>query len=943
MAGSGLLQGCACWGTAALVSLVVMAAAERGGAEPCTLYKAADVASARENVKRYRWAQAIVARWEQNVKYAMGQDRAFFEKMISDLSPWSPYGQNCPVCVGKQSSMGECGLWRWSTREPDKLTCKYCGAVFPNPKYPETGKLVCPAMGQTFTYYETDAERAHPGDTSGKHAFRWASWPVHTSWSGLIRTRKTGWAIGNILPLAKLYAVTGDAKYAERCVWIMDRFARVYPTYLFHSYNGTYADCPPAEAAAELGKHPGGGRFPKDVIINAFGLHQFKDHARLCNGFWGAGRYGCSGSDGGTILRMTVAYDLIRDAKFPDGRRVLDPDTEKRIVNDLLLAGCTDSEHWADINNKCGPGRALSAAAAILFKRPKSARRALEGFEQLMERCFHTDGFCKESPSYSSMHLGLMRDIPELLRGYSDPPGYKDENGKRFDNLNPFEDIPRYRLALESMVRMLAPGRRAPVIGDTHYRMGLSSIWVETLADRYGPQYAGLLEEAQGAPLAQRGSEYALWYRNPGLKTDADTDLPLRTEWFPGWHVGVLRAGRPHGDTAFYLNAYEYHGHRHHDTLGILYYAHGKEIASDRGYIWDDPRNAWTKSTLSHNLVTVDGRNQDARGRHSTLELFGVAPGIEVVQASANAYKRCPRYQRTCALVQLPGEQTYAVDIFRVAGGKLHQYGFQCNGKLVGLTTPDPKPLKKSIRWLSNLRSVKPEAPFTTTWEHEGTKMALVMLSDVDRLIVADAPGWRTDRGDQLHAPPIQQILAERNAKEGGEAASQYAALMVPYTGDKCPVLSARLLANDLATGTIAVEVKLVDRTDIIISHLDQRERRHGPVLLRGHFGFASVGADGKVLQAYVLNGTRLRCGDAELAVAQPNTRLNITSVEGRTFRLAEPLPADRPSPGTYLLAAKTGYEIESATADSITVRDYPATPCKQITILNAAWSKRGR
>ena len=140
--------------------------------------------------------------------------------------------------------------------------------------------------------------------------------------------------------------MTGEVRYAERAAWILDRFARVYPNYLFHSYNGTYADCPPAEAARELGRHPRAGRFPKEVIINAFGLHQYKDHAQLNVGFWGAGRYSCSGGDGGTILQMLVAYDLIRDARHPDGTPVLTPEMDRRIRDDLLLAGCEDSENW---------------------------------------------------------------------------------------------------------------------------------------------------------------------------------------------------------------------------------------------------------------------------------------------------------------------------------------------------------------------------------------------------------------------------------------------------------------------------------------------------------------------------------------------------------------------------------------------------------------------
>ena len=920
------------------LSLVLLLVTATVFAEPCTLYKAADVARARENVARYRWAKQIVDGWKRSVRGVMEEDHEYVEEMIPELTLWPTYGQNCPVCVGKKSSMGECGIYRWSVGEPDKLSCKYCNTVYPNPRYPETGKLICPRMGQTFTYYETEAERAHPDDKSGKHAFRWVRWPVHTSWSGLIRTYKAGHVIGKALPLAKLYAVTGEVEYAERSAWILDRFARVYPTYLFHSYNGTYADWPPADVAAELGRNPRSGKFPKEVIINAFGLHQSKDYAGLCVGFWGAGRYSCSGGDGSTILDVTVAYDLIRDAKRPDGTPVLTLQADRRIVNDLLLAGCEDSENWNDINNKCGPGRALSAAIGILFDRPESTRRAVAGFQHLMDDCFHFDGFCVESPSYSSMHLNLMGKIPEILRGSTDVDSERggDEEGETFGGMSAFEGIGRYRLALESMVRMVAPNGRYPVIGDTHHRGGLSSAWVEILADRYGPRYAGLLEEVSGKKLEDSGSQYALWYRDPDLKAESATSLPLYTEWFPGWHVAVLRGGNPTGDAAFYLNAYARHGHRHYDTLGVIYYANALELASDRGYIWDDPRNAWTKSTLAHNLVTVDGENQNVGNRHSRLELFGTAPGVEIVEASADAYSQCDEYRRTCVLVQLSSGETYAVDFFRVKGGKLHQYGFNANGKLTKLSTAQPEPVDEEIRWLGNLRAVEPESPFTATWEFQETRLDLVMLSDVKRLLVADAPGWRSDSGAELNAPPIQQILAERT-DGGGNTVSQYAALMVPYTSQQSPVLSARLIENDLETGTMAVEVKFRGRTDTIISKLEAGQGQYGPVTLDGRFGFVTTDSGGNVRRAYLLAGSHLVCGDVEITLPVASFPLKVESVDGRTFHLGETLPQDLTAPGRYVLAGETGYEIESTTQNSVTVRDYPAIECDQIRILNSA------
>ena len=98
----------------------------------------------------------------------------------------------------------------------------------------------------------------------------------------------------------------------------------------------------------------GEGTFPKDAICHAYDLHQFEDYSTLNNGFWGAGRMNVhgKGSDAGALFVLTVAYDLIRDAEYAPGRRLLDGDTERRITEDLILAGCADMMHWNSLSNK---------------------------------------------------------------------------------------------------------------------------------------------------------------------------------------------------------------------------------------------------------------------------------------------------------------------------------------------------------------------------------------------------------------------------------------------------------------------------------------------------------------------------------------------------------------------------------------------------------------
>lgn len=904
-------------------------------AEPCTLYKPENLAIARENIERHEWARSILEGYRKRVACAMQQDREWFEEMTPELTPWPPYGQVCPQCVGEQCSMGETGVLQWSIEEPDQLVCKYCGAVYPHPDFAETGSITAPRMGQTFTFYVPPEEAAHPDDTEGEHAYRWASWPVHVSFSGLIRYHKASWVRAQPLPLAKLYALTGEVQYAERCAWVLDVLARRYPNWLYHSYYGTYADMPPGEAAAYMGEHSPMGVLPEGAVVTAF-----PDNSRCTRlkGFWGDGRLTAGvGGEGSALLDWTVAYDLIRDARRDDGTPVLTDEMDERIVSDLILAGCADLENYDNINNKCGPGRALSAACGILFGRPESVRRGLDGLNALLERCFHFDGFCRESPSYSSMHLGLMRDIPDILQGYSDPPGYQPDDGDRLQNLQPYEDLDRYRLALLSMVRMLRPDLTYPVLGDTHSGSGISSIWVEILADHYGERYAGLLEAAQRAPLAEKGGEYALWHRPPDLAApEGESSLPLHTEWFPGWHVAVLRNGHPHGRNALYLNGYEMHGHRHYDTLGITYFALGREMASDRGYIWDDPRNAWTRSTYSHNLVTVDAQNQISRDRHSTLELFAAAAGVEVVQASANAYEQCSQYRRTCALVQLPGDESYAVDIFRVTGGDLHQWCLNSNGDRFGLHGLELTPQDGKISWMENLRVARPADTWHATWHHGGVKLDAWMPTPIDRLIVADAPGWRTYKGYDLNAPPITQVLAER-AGEGLD--STFTAVLAPWEGESSPIGSVREVHPEgEESGAVAVVVEREGRTDWIISALDDQPRTYGPVEMAGRFGFVSFAADGAVRAMYLLEGTRLNAGDEGIELPQARIECAVASVDGRTVELAEPLPADLDLAGAYLMDGSTGWEIESAQGRTITVRDYPVQACQRVTVSMSAW-----
>ncbi len=965
-------------------------------AQPRTMYKPDDIENARRNIERYEWAQKRVRGREKAAEFAMQQDRQFFVELIPELTPGTSYHSGCPACFNPDHPIlrRRPGNMTWTVEDPDRITCTDCDTVFPNEDYPETGRLELPRMGQVIAYYQTPEERALPDDATDEERAQYAmlgvsNVPTLNSPSSLIRFYRARWAWEQALRLAKLYAITEDVAYAERTLWILDRFAEVFPNYLYKSYHGPFADWPPAKVAASMGdiNTPPGGRFPPDAIVHAYagapeiarriyGTDEQGDYSTLSNGFWGAGRltpHG-KGSDSGPLLNMTIAYDLVRDARYPDGTPVADEQMHRRIIEDLIDAGANDYDHWDDLSNKGIATRSLSAAVGIVLEQPERVRRAVDGFNEILETRYHFDGFYSESPGYSAHNYSNMRELPDLLYGYSDPPGYQPEEGARIDDFNPYEHGHFHRALLSKVRQIAPPGNQFPIIGNvSHHRRVIQPLFLEVLAARLGGPYGDLLETVQDVSLAEWGTEYALWYRDPDLRAEGIGELPLRSEWFPGWHVAVLRGDDEDNNTALYLVGDEHRwtlhtGHRHSDTLNLTYYAFGEELVSDRGYFSGSAHRtpdgrlgqSWTSGTLSHNLVVVDEQNQSGTPRGSNLELFGLGPGVQMVQASGfGSYDQCEEYRRTCAHIQTPEGGHYIVDFFRVEGGETHQYTFHCNGSLVDLKPAQlaPQPVELSETWsywVDNPRAVTPTEPVTLTWRYNDVKLDLTMLNTsdtVERIIITDAPGWRHRLEAVEGRDAIQQILAEnRAAHDGTVLASRYAAVIVPYTTEASPVMSAQLLENDEQTGAMAVEVQFEGRTDYIISAKDQQQRQYGAVTVAGEFAFVSVDDAGNVLRAYLLAGTHLQHGDTVVELPRATTTLRVDSVSDRTFNLAEALPEELAESAWYVLSEgpqpreegyprpRTGFEIETTGADSITVREYPVVECDKVTILHAAW-----
>jgi hypothetical protein len=169
----------------------------------------------------------------------------------------------------------------------------------------------------------------------------------------------------------------------------------------------------------------------------------------------------------------------------------------------------------------------------------------------------------------------------------------------------------------------------------------------------------------------------------PATPSDASTLLP------GGRGVAILRsASAPSGQRCALLRYGATLNHGSPDEMNVNLYAFGREISFDQGYGWAHHRCGWAHSTVAHNVVVVNEKNQlrKAAGSGGSLEQFCQSPRVRVVTADAPmAYsaESVRRYRRLLALVDTGRDASYVLDTFDVAGGDQHDMSQHFIGNLV--------------------------------------------------------------------------------------------------------------------------------------------------------------------------------------------------------------------------------------------------------------------
>ena len=166
----------------ALFGLSAAATAAPAPAFPRTMYKAADIERAKQNIERHPWAKA---QWETIRKSAeplLAMSRDELRAHISDKTGISHF--KCP-------KDGQYFLWYYSDftdNTHNTLKCKNCGAEY------------------------TLDESA----------------PEGYNVNSVIRSRRLAWVVGGLDAAGIAYQITGDRRYAEKAAILIERYAEVY-------------------------------------------------------------------------------------------------------------------------------------------------------------------------------------------------------------------------------------------------------------------------------------------------------------------------------------------------------------------------------------------------------------------------------------------------------------------------------------------------------------------------------------------------------------------------------------------------------------------------------------------------------------------------------------------------------------------------------------------
>src|SRR5690625_2768723 len=428
-------------------------------------------------------------------------------------------------------------------------------------------------------------------------------------------------------------------------------FFRAHADYLTRLYLGKqieYLACLFAETGEEIYAKPAAillHRFSEVTPHYAFALdipfHQKQFHAATDDRVRGSRLYLPSvwplWTEHDVLGQFIEAYDALYDW---NGWEDFEPtDTRRSIENNLITYLVNFILTFDDPPTSVSPRIWKDAIhAGRLLEKPEWVHSGIDRFRDMLENRFLYDGFWHETSP--SAHLNILKELSavrEIAAGYSDPENFPSRDSVRFDDLDLPREFPLYHLALEALDNVRLPdGRLIP----------LNRTWAVP------PQ----VDEEKASP--RRSSESFL---------------------LPGLGLAILGTGEGNQQLLSWLDFTWGIEDKHRSAISIGLFSNNREILADIGATNTRFREAWATSTMSHNIVVVNGQEQALAENPGNQTVVAFATDNEhfhlVAAESDSAYPGITeKYRRTLMLIGNNADNSYLLDVFEVKGGYRHDY-----------------------------------------------------------------------------------------------------------------------------------------------------------------------------------------------------------------------------------------------------------------------------
>ncbi len=691
----------------------------------------ADIARAKENIRRHEWAQNCYKRIKDAGDFWMKLTPEQLKLMIPEEDAW--FKCLCPNC-------GTAPEFAWSGKGgllPDlkSIRCSKCSMVFPNEKYPEN---------HTYTVKNRDGSlrtiRCYKGKdqiSSGEN------YGPHYHITGAVNYTKIR-KIGSVFSLAFAYAIEGKMEYAQRVREVLLRLAQVYPNYIVKFRATPYPT--PRQSRQGMG-------------------------GKLC-----AWKF----SDSHNFVRIFNAYALTRDSGiYSDADKVA---IENGLCREFkwLMTAFPPQDSCSNAIPYHMTASALCASILGDHELMDWVLQGANGYISFINKWYHRDGFWHEnSASYANMANEGMIQLVAAIQGYSDPESYKGDD--RYDKIDLLKLIPSQGQVLVCMGPAVLPTGAVAAFNDSSANSGaaISQMTFQSVIDPTPENRARAAYFIHNSPR-QRPSDVCLMYRDPDMKPVSDMpDIVAKSQLLPGPGWAMLRHPASARESAAALTYGRFStGHSHDAMLNYLYCDFKQEVSCDLGYLsWWHPLRPWLVSPLSHNVVVVDGEVQ-SRSSIGYAELFTDGKVAAVRAAAPDCYPgKTERYERTLLNVSRPGGRQYLVDFFYVKGGEKHLLAFHADGPdffapsgtaFQKAELPEYLAEKTGKKYLKDTETASvPAGVYPAAWQFDPQIRTTLHLA-LDRpakLYHGVGSGLRDTRNPYLQVP-LHVLMAENDGKE---------------------------------------------------------------------------------------------------------------------------------------------------------------------------------